>query len=75
MADKQPYDYRHMKTMLDSLMLAWAQQPYLRLGQLLTNAACDPNDHGDLFSIEDDELARIVIKFAEEACGNTTSAQ
>jgi hypothetical protein len=79
MADKQPYDYRHMKTTLDSLMLAWAKQPYLRLGQLLMNAGkVSLPTHGgppDLFSIQDDDLARIVIKYVEESCGPTTPAK
>lgn len=74
MPDKQPYDYNHMKRTLDSLMVAWKAQPYLRLGQLLMNAAIGviPTQDGppDLFSVEDDELSRMVIKYSDDQLGS-----
>jgi hypothetical protein len=73
MPDKQPYDYAHMKRMLDSLMVAWKKNPYLRLGQLVVNAVGhrslgQPLNGPDLFYIENDELASAVIKFSEDTC-------
>lgn len=72
MADKQPYDYPHMKRTLDSLMVAWRMNPYLRLGQLLMNAGTGvlPTHDGppDLFYVEDDNLAKMVMKYSEDSC-------
>lgn len=72
MADKQPYDFTHMRRTLDSLMVAWKMQPYQRLGQLLMNAGATIVDtHGgapDLFYVEDDKLAASVMKYSEDQC-------
>jgi len=38
MAAQQPYEWKHRKEVLDSIMVVWAKFPYLRLGQLLENA-------------------------------------
>ena len=72
MVDKQPYDFNHMKRTLDSLMVAWSMNPYLRLGQLLMNAGTRvlPTQDGspDLFYIEDDKLAAMALKYSEDTC-------
>lgn len=67
MADEQPYDYKHMKATLDSLMVAWAKNPYQRFGQLLMNMNRDLWVDGapDLFNIKDDVLAKKALEYSE----------
>ena len=70
MADKQPYDWKHMQTTLDGIMLAWSKEPYLRLGQLLMNSSIGvlPTWDGppDLFYVEDEALVKMVSDFADK---------
>ena len=66
---QQPRDHKHMSRVLDSLMVAWKMNPYLRFGQLLMNAGMELVDTydgaPDLFYIEDEVLAQGVIRFSE----------
>lgn len=53
----QPYSRKHMIEVLDSILVIWNKNPYLRLGQLLVNAT----GINDLFYIEDHEVVNKVM--------------
>lgn len=57
--DKKPYDRKHMVEVLDTIMLKWHDNPYLRLGQLLVNAT----GVNDIFYVEDHILVNKVRGF------------
>lgn len=51
-------DPARIEPMLDALRRAWQRCPDLRLGQVVSNAARSHGAWPDVFSVEDDELAR-----------------
>jgi uncharacterized protein YihD (DUF1040 family) len=53
-------DPNRIPKMLDVIRRAWEMHPDYRLGQLLSNAVAD----SDLFHVEDDRLAALVLSHA-----------
>lgn len=60
--DKQPFDRKHMTTVLDAILVAWNEQPFQRLGQLLANAT----QRSDLFNTEDTRLVKALNEYGKK---------
>jgi hypothetical protein len=58
-------DHRYMTSALDYLLGVWMKNRYLRLGQLISNAAYP----ADIFNIEDKELVNRLVTYNERFPG------
>lgn len=53
-------DPKRIEPMLANLRILWERWPDQRLGQLIANIARPVSRVGDVFNVEDDEMARLI---------------